>query len=122
MPRPSDVDAGRVAAMLELGCPTTIIATRLGCHPRTVRRIRADRGIDHDALWAWGTEHEHDLVWGVLADLGHSTADIAYRVGRSVQAVSQWRKRDRQERALDASESPESWSGDPAHRPQHTST
>lgn len=105
------VDADRVVAMLELGAPTSIVADRLGCSARHVRRIRAERGVDHDEVWCWGTEWERHLLWGSLLDAGMSPSRVAHNVGRSPQAVSQWRQQDRKEKVQRTSADPDAWSG-----------
>ena len=103
------VDHDRIAAMLELGAPVRIVAERLGCSERHVRRIRQRHDLQHSPTWCWGTMHERDLIWGVLADMGKSVSEIAYCVGRSRQAVHAWH-RDDQAAKIDAySANPENW-------------
>ena len=103
------VDHDRIGAMLELGAPTRIVAERLGCTERHVRRIRAERAIPHSPTWCWDTEHERALIWGVLADMGKSASEIAYCVGRSRQAVNRWYRNDQRKQIEALSANPDNW-------------
>jgi len=114
------VDTDQIEAMLELGAPTNVVADRLGCSARHVRRIRSERDVAHDELWCWDTEWERHFVWGALADIGMSNARIAFNVGRSVQAVSQWRQEDCKRRIERTSADPAAWGSGEVDRSTHS--
>jgi predicted transcriptional regulator len=107
------VDTDRVVAMLELGAPTSLIADRLGCTARHVRRIRAAEDVDHEECWAWGTEWERDLIWSPLLEVGLSPSRVAHHVGRTPQAVHQWRKEERARTVKEQSADPDNWHAGP---------
>jgi len=123
MPNDPVVDRDRVEAMLTLGAPTSLVAERLGCTPRHVRRIRQERNAEPTALdftGCWTEEWEKEIVWDTLAELGYSDSRIAYLVGRTRQAVHQWRKKNRPEpgEAQQKSADPDAWQGTPVDTPQ----
>ncbi len=80
------MDYGQVVAMADIGIPRRVIAARLGCSYRTVRRILHKQGIgsykpnplidtaDESALWA---------EWLVF----ESAEQVARRFGRSRQTI-----------------------------------
>lgn len=106
------IDPDRVEAMLSLGAPTQVVANRLGCTPRHVRRIRRDRDVQPSALdfsGCWTEEWEREIIWDTLAELGYPDSRIAYLVGRTRQAIHQWRKRQKKEEAAKKSADPSNW-------------
>lgn len=103
------LDPDRVVAMLEMGAPTSLVAERLNCSARHVRRIRKQRDVDHDVNDFWGSDWERQMIWGTLADLGFPNHRIAWNVGRSRQAVAQWRKEDRRASIERKSADPDNW-------------
>jgi len=109
--------------MLTLGAPTSLVAERLGCTPRHIRRIKQEDEIGPTALdftGCWTEEWEKEIVWDTLAMLGYSDSRIAYLVGRTRQAVHQWRKKNRPEpgEAQQKSADPDAWQGTPVDTPQ----
>jgi len=82
------LDHQRVAAMARALVPIPLIAERLRCSQKQVRRILAARGIpaDFDPNPLYGTDDE-DMVWLAYHALGDSIATVAYKVGRSRQHV-----------------------------------
>jgi len=103
------VDRERVRKMLIWGAPVKIVAERLDCSKRHVRRIRSQCDVEHKVDAFWGTEWERDWVWGILRDLDYSDAQIAEIVGRTPQAVHQWRTTQVEKERKEKSADPTNW-------------
>lgn len=103
------MDNDRIEAMLTWGAPVRIVAERLGCSQRHVRRVRQERSLSHNTDPMWGTEWERTWVWGIMLNLDYSDAQIAFRTGRSRQAVAQWRKKEEERERKQKSADPENW-------------
>jgi len=82
------LDHARVAAMARALVPLPLIAERLKCSERQIRRILAAASIPagYEPNPAYGTDDE-DLIWIAFHALGDSIATIAYKVGYSRQHV-----------------------------------
>lgn len=108
------VDRARVWWMAYWDFPASIIAERLGCSARHVRRLVAEmEGVDLDEVNPiWGTPREKEM-WAHMADVvGYGAGHLAVCVGRSPQAVYQWLQSRPANDALD-------WEGTPVHIPAH---
>lgn len=115
MARPRTVDPDQVKAMAGWGAPKDIVCDRLDCSRRHLRRIIRNHGIDwpDDPGWYWGTRWERLILWRYLHRLyDFGPSDIAYRVGRSAQAVSQFLTKQK-------SADPDAWNGTAQQTPDH---
>lgn len=82
------LDHDRIVAMAAARVSIALIAERLKCSQKQVRRVLAARDFDagYTPNPAFGTEDEA-VCWLAFHALGDSVAAIAYKVGRSRQAV-----------------------------------
>ncbi len=80
------LDKKRINVMAEMGIPAVMIAKRLDCSERQVRRILGRR-IRRNAL----LDKEKE-VWQIMAKAGWSQSEVAYAFGVSRQAVSKFFK------------------------------
>ena len=85
-------DHDRIAAAVRTGLPDEVIADRLECSPRTVRRVRTDRDLERNENKnpkIWGTKSEWHLwrMWHKQMDA--SLAEVAHRFCRTRQAIHQ---------------------------------
>lgn len=82
----------RIAAAVHTGLPDEVIAERLDCSRRTVRRVRAARDLERNENKnprIWGSKSEW-LLWRMWHDRwDHSLGDVAYRYCRTRQSVRQ---------------------------------
>ncbi len=95
-------DHDRIAAMIQTGIPAAIIARRLRCSPKTVRRVASSRRLTLTPIeqaGVIGTPHEA-LLWENLRSLGQTPARIAYAFGYSRQHLSDYFSQPRQPDAL----------------------
>jgi len=85
-------DRDRIADAVRTGLPDEIIAERLECSCRTVRRIRNRRGLEHSPNKnpaIWGSKSEW-LLWRMWHEqMDESLAKVAHRFCRTRQAISQ---------------------------------
>ncbi len=86
MPHGPIHDHDRIAAMAGVCCPQHIIAERLGCSARTVRRVLKERDIEYEPSTLIGTEEEAGL-YVCYENLGLTPGKIAYSFGLSRQGV-----------------------------------
>ena len=97
------------------GAPKDVVCERLGCSKRHLRRIINERSIEwpDDPGWYWDTKWERYILWRYLHRLyGFGPTEIAHRVGRTPQAVSQFLTKDK-------SSNPDAWEGSPKETPEH---
>jgi len=84
------IDHDRIATAVRVGLPDEVIAERMDCSRRTVRRVRSDRGLERNENRnpdIWGSRSEWAL-WCIWHDrFGASKAQIARGFCRTRQAV-----------------------------------
>ena len=83
-------DHDRIATAVRVGLPDEVIAERLACSRRTVRRVRAERDLERN-------ENKNPTIWGSRSEwtlwrmwhqrFGASKAQIARAFCRTRQAV-----------------------------------
>lgn len=88
MARPRSIDYDQVACASRHGLPDTIIAERLQCSVRSVRRARKDAGEEvGTADIDWGTASEWRLWRCYIDNLDYTPGEIAHAFCRTRQAV-----------------------------------
>jgi|SRR5690625_326021 len=93
---PKLIDHDRIELMAaEMNIPDAIIAQRLRVSERTVRRVRAERGIEPGTSEVVGTEDEWRL-WELWRSWRRTPSEIAYRFGYSRQHMHNYFSQPRQ--------------------------
>ncbi len=101
-PHPPMTNHDRIAAAVRTGLPDEVIAERLECSRRTVRRVRRKRDLERNENKnpaIWGTRSEW-LLWRMWhRDVGESLVEVSHRFCRTRQAIHQGlRKLEAQEK------------------------
>ena len=78
------IDHARVLAMARAGFGSSLIAKRLGCSARQVRRIIKKNDVNAPPNSLLGSPDEH-LVWQMWRESGESVSRIAFKTGYSRQ-------------------------------------
>jgi len=95
-------DHDRIAAAVRTGLPDEVIADRLECSRRTIRRVRSKRDLERNENKnpaIWGTKSEW-LLWQMWHEKMDATLQqVAHRFCRTRQAIHQGlQKLDAQEK------------------------
>ncbi len=89
---PKKIDRIQVFDMMRWGVPNSIIAERLGCSVRTIRRhVKGLKAYYRERpLWSVLVETKYEfLLWEEMRQWDMSYADIAYNFGFSRQHIYQ---------------------------------
>lgn len=88
MARPRSIDYDQVACAARHGLPDRLIASRLACSVRSVRRARTAQNQEAGcADIDWGTASEWRLWRCYIDSLDYSITDVAHAFCRSRQAI-----------------------------------